>query len=76
MFSDTPEVLHWLDGLRARRQRLNPALDNPEILEIITDAVRHAGTLRFDGAPIDRALIAEHSGLTAAVVDTLLDEIE
>lgn len=76
MFATAPEALHWLGGLSTRRQRLNPSLDNPELLELVTDAVRYVGTLRFDGAPIDRALIAQVSGLLPEVIETLLEEAE
>lgn len=73
MFATASEVLHWLGGLRTRRERLDPDLDNPELLAVITHAVRYAGTLRFDGAAIDRALIATASGLLPELVDDLLD---
>ncbi len=76
MFATAAEVLHWLDGLRARRERLDPTLDNPDLLTVITDAVRYAGTLHFDGSPIERVLIAQASGLLPDVVNTLLDETE
>lgn len=74
IFADETEALEWLHGLYQRSLRLDAA--NPRVYEIITDAVRYVGGLRFDDVPIERLLIAQASGLPTALVDILLDDIE
>lgn len=74
VFADETEALDWLRELRKHGQRLDPT--SPRVQEIITEAVRHVGALRFSDKPIERVLIAQASGLTMAAVAALLDETE
>lgn len=71
IFADETEALDWLRGLHRHSRRLDAA--NPRVQEIIHDAVRYLGAMRFNDTPIERVSIAQASGLPTALVDTLLE---
>ncbi len=75
VFADQQQVWDWLNSLRRRRTMMPPA-EAEEAQAVIHAAVRRVAGLRFDGALLDRVLIARHAGMTVEGLVELLAERE